>query len=91
MRLQHAFARLGCLAFYGSKCSCCGEMLDAFLLLVDSKNRAVTNNEYLVLRKSCAPGYVTICANCHRAKRLYGSCPHSAGWRTTPSGVQKVT
>lgn len=85
MNDQRVKARLICLGYYGKTCACCGEPFDAFLLVVDADNRGLSGNEYVARARDALPGYVTLCYNCHMAKKLWGACPHSLSSPSTPS------
>lgn len=87
-RLEVAAAKKEGIAFYGGKCSCCGESTFEFLTLEhiegrledkeNSKKRRTGKDAWFQVRKEGFPNkYTVLCFNCNCAKGAYGSCPHT--------------
>lgn len=80
--------RRDAFAAYGGKCACCGEDTWQFLGLdhINNDGRAhrlaISNGKasylfYLRIKQAGYPsGIQVLCANCHRAKTVYQTCPH---------------
>jgi hypothetical protein len=75
--------RLKAISHYGGKCVCCGESNWAFLEFDHINNdgsihrkNAKINAEWIIANGY--PDYLQLlCANCNKAKGLYGRCPHN--------------
>jgi hypothetical protein len=69
---------------YGRGCYCCDEKSIEFLLIVPSNDagrklaKGVKDSlPYWLKRQGFPSGFRVYCANCHRAMKLYGYCPHT--------------
>ena len=75
--------RLEIILHYGGKCNCCGESNPAFLEFDHinndgSEHRKTTKIDTSWIKRNNCPDYLQLlCANCNKAKGLYGKCPHS--------------
>jgi hypothetical protein len=91
-RKRHLARKLAALRRYGEACVCCGERDYRFLTLDHSDGDGAEHRRQLLgsSRAGGAPflvalerldwpdvtGLRTLCANCHMAHDLWGSCPH---------------
>lgn len=73
------------LAFYGSKCVCCGEAEPHFLCLDHINGEGKKDRKrygragiqwYCYLRREHPTHVQILCHNCNMAKGFYGICPH---------------
>lgn len=77
-------AKIEGIAFYGGKCTCCGEDAFEFLTLehlngrVPGKKRRTGKLAWLEAKRAGFPDTLTVlCFNCNCASGIYGSCPHT--------------
>jgi len=74
-----------CLAVYGGKCACCGELRVEFLTIDHINGQGhqhrlrvgIGNHFYEWLKRNNFPsGYRVLCYNCNCSLGHYGYCPH---------------
>lgn len=79
--------RARCIAAYGGKCSCCGEIRDSFLQIDHMNNDGNVHRRVSEVRRKgifkwlilydFPAGFQILCANCNHSKRvLHGICEH---------------
>jgi Fe-S cluster biogenesis protein NfuA len=78
------WCRKKAIAHYGGKCTCCGESNWAFLEFDHINNdgaehrKIVKFNAEWIIQNNYPDYLQLLCANCNKAKGLYGKCPHQA-------------